>query len=151
MVGINLEDSVVEQGRRSLVDSTVFLHRLGEIRKGLQLAGIDIFINLRIDTYLLELPNALEESLKRIDLYSIFIDGVFLPCITQKEDIESIVSHTDLPLNVMSIPGLPGFDELRDLGVKRISSGNFLYEFINEQLKVKTESLMSERSFDSLF
>ena len=54
-------------------------------------------------------------------------DGIFLPCIIDRQDIREAVGATKLPLNVMYIPGLPDVDELEKLGVKRISMGPFLY------------------------
>ena len=137
VVGINLEDSVVEEGTRSLVDADVFVKKLQSVREKLNNENIDIFINLRIDSFLLQLPNALKDAKERIDTYSDFIDGVFLPCITSEEDIAGIISHTRLPLNVLSVPGLPDFKKLKNLGVKRISTGNSLYDFMHQQLEEK--------------
>lgn len=63
---------------------------------------------------------------KRIDLYNkAGVDGIFVPCIENAEDIKEIVNYTRLPINVMCMPNLPDFEILKNLGVKRISMGNF--------------------------
>lgn len=151
VVGINLEDSVVENGSRTLANVNEFACKLVSIHKKIKDDNMDMFINLRIDTFLLQSPNAIEESIERIDHYSNFIDGIFLPCISASEDIEQIVHHTNLPLNVMSVPSLPDFGELRNLGVKRISTGNFLYDFMYNQLTQKTRSIIENSNFEPLF
>jgi len=95
----------------------------------LEREGIDVFLNIRTDVYLLGHPDATKETKKRIKLYSkAGADGLFTPCIEKKSDFAEIVNCTKLPINVMSMPGLPDFDELAKLGVKRISMGNFVFE-----------------------
>ena len=151
VVGINLEDSVVENGVRLLANMDEFSSKLASIRRKIKDDKVDMFINLRIDTFLLQAPNAIEESIQRIDCYSNFIDGIFLPCIAATDDIGQIIDHTDLPLNVLSVPGLPDFGRLRDLGVKRISTGNFLYDFMCNQLRQKTKLIIEHSNFEPLF
>ncbi|WP_424961441.1 isocitrate lyase/PEP mutase family protein [Ekhidna sp.] len=151
VVGINIEDSIVGNGSRKLVDPNVFTKKIEAIHHGLKREGIDIFINLRIDTFLLNVPNPVEESIRRIDHYENFINGIFLPCITNENDIKKVVQHTSLPLNVMSIPNLPDFDTLGNLGVKRISTRNFLHDFIYQELKDKIHLMTAAGSFRQLF
>ena len=151
VVGINLEDSVVENGLRTLVDVDEFANKLASIHSKIKDNKINMFINLRIDTFLMHLPNALSASIERISRYSDFIDGVFLPGLAATEAIEQIVQHTNLPLNVMSVPGLPDFAELGNLGVKRISTGNFLHDFMYRELTHKAEAIIECSNFGPLF
>ena len=78
-------------------------------------------------------------------------DGIFLPCIRDVNDIETVVASTSLPINVMCIPELPSFQELKTLGVKRISMGNFVYEAMLASLSSSLMSIKRERSFQTLF
>ena len=72
-----------------------------------------MFINVRTDAYLLNVDNALEESIKRIEMYqSAGADGIFLPCIKTPDDISAVVTNTELPINVMCVPDLPDFNIL---------------------------------------
>ncbi len=151
VVGINLEDSVVKGGSRTLVNVHEFASKLASIHKKIKDANMDMFINLRIDTFLLQLPNALEESIDRIDHYSNFIDGIFLPCISANEDIEKMVNHTTLPLNVMCLPNLADFNTLTKLGVKRISMGNFLFDKMYNQFGETIKTVLNQKSFNSIF
>ena len=144
IVGINLEDSLVVENSRQLVDPDDFSRKLAIIRKKLQQYSVDVFINLRMDTFLLNHPQALAESKRRVDLYSDFIDGVFLPCIAKEKDIEAIVSHTRLPLNVMKVSGLPSLKALEGLGVKRISTGNYFHDFMQQALAEEVRSWLDQ-------
>ena len=58
---------------------------------------------------------------------------------------------TSLPINVMCMPDLPPFDTLKEVGVKRISMGNFMHEAIIRSLKEVSGKVMEEQSFKVLF
>ena len=126
VVGINIEDSIVNE-ERTLVDANSFAEYLSAIKRQLVKDQVEIFINVRTDTFLLGEKAALDETQKRASLYEFAgADGLFVPCITQSDDIQAVVSSTKLPINVMCMPNLPDFESLKALGAKRISMGNFL-------------------------
>ena len=134
VVGINIEDSRVEVSR-TLVSSEEFTSLLSAICFHLQKRQVEVFINVRCDTFLLGLDNAVEEAIKRAQSYQrAGADGLFFPCITRVDDIKAVVAATSLPINVMLMPGLPSFDVLGGLGVKRISMGNLAHEAIYTDL-----------------
>ncbi|WP_114938809.1 isocitrate lyase/PEP mutase family protein [Mucilaginibacter endophyticus] len=152
VAGINIEDSIVINGQRSIVDANEFAAKLKQVTRLLAKAGVEVFINLRSDSFLLGLPNALEDALTRTKLYQdTGVHGLFFPCITQIVDIEKITALSSLPVSVMCMPNLPDFKALQSAGVKRISSGNFLNSIIYQELENKVEKIISENSFASLF
>lgn len=152
VVGINIEDSVVLNGKRKISDALSFAIKLEELLQMLKDHNVDIFINVRCDAFLLGLPDALSEAKERIKLYEDkFIDGIFLPCITNEKDIASIVERTSLPINVMCMPDLPDFDRLKSLGVKRISMGDFVNAFAYQKMEEAAASFISNHSFSTLF
>lgn len=152
VVGINIEDSFMVDGIRKIEDKLAFSEKLKSITLKLKENNIDIFINLRTDPFLLGLENPVEETLDRIKLFEeTGIDGIFVPCITAENDIETIVNSTQLPVNVMAMPELPDFNILKNLGVKRISSGNFANGYIYQKLEEKGEQIMNVKSFSPLF
>ncbi|SNB33845.1 isocitrate lyase/PEP mutase family protein [Flavobacterium psychrophilum] len=72
----------------------------------------------------------LKDTIKRLQAYqSAGADVLFAPGIILKEDIQSIVSSVDKPLNVLM--GIKGsnlsFEQLSEIGVKRISLGASFY------------------------
>ena len=151
VVGINIEDSIVVK-ERILLSENEFAKTLSKVRELLEKANVDMFINVRTDTFLLGHPNVVVETKKRIKLYETAgADGIFTPCIEKKTDIEEIVNSTNLPINVMCMPNLPNFDALEKLGVKRISMGNFLFDKMYSNLEIITKNILSDQSFKSIF
>ena len=152
VVGINIEDSFYENGKRKLKDSFEFSQLLKEIKSILEQHGISIFINVRCDAFLLNLPNAVQVATDRIKSYEQSgADGLFLPCITKEREIAAIVSQTKLPLNVMCMQELPNFETLEKLGVKRISMGNFLNSYAYTSFENMTTKILAKQSFNALF
>jgi 2-methylisocitrate lyase-like PEP mutase family enzyme len=151
VVGINIEDSVVNE-TRSLVNANIFADYLTVIKEQLAKEKIDIYINVRTDTFLLAVENTLAETQKRVKLYEkAGADGLFVPCITNKTDIEAIVAMTTTPINVMCMPDLPDFKLLSTLGVKRISMGNFLFDQIQNSFEEKLNTIRQANSFQAIF
>lgn len=149
VVGINLEDSRVVNGERQLVEAAQFARQLREIRAQLP---CPLFLNIRTDTFLLNVENALAETLYRGQLYAQHgADGLFVPGVMQNADIAAIAQQIPLPLNVMCVPGLAGFTELATLGVCRISMGNAVHAALQTQLKNILLSVQTQQSFEGVF
>jgi 2-methylisocitrate lyase-like PEP mutase family enzyme len=152
VAGINIEDSVVMNGDRKLVRAEAFAEKLSRIVQLLAADQIKVFINVRSDSFLLGLPNALEDARSRIDVYqNTGVHGLFFPCIVNLEDIAEVTAYAKLPVNVMCMPGLPAFGRLQKAGVKRISMGPFLNQRIYHQFQKEVEKVVAQDSFDSLF
>jgi 2-methylisocitrate lyase-like PEP mutase family enzyme len=140
VAGINIEDSIIDRSGRVLKDAKLFARTIEHIKNKLASQHIDIFINVRCDTYLLSVENRRRETSHRVKMYeSAGANGIFLPCICDEDDISAAVRDTTLPLNVMYIPGLPGFEPLRLLGVKRVSMGPFSFNKIYDYIDIPSE------------
>lgn len=150
--GINIEDSIVEHGKRRLIDTKEFASTINNIQRRLKQEHIGLFINVRTDSYLIGADNPLEESIKRIEAFDAAgADGIFTPGVVNQEDIKHLVASTKLPLNIYAMPGLDDFSSLQSIGVKRLSSGNWTHlnahkHFVEEMKNVKTNA-----SFATLF
>ncbi|MBA3986725.1 MAG: isocitrate lyase/phosphoenolpyruvate mutase family protein, partial [Flavobacteriales bacterium] len=152
VVGVNIEDSIVVKETRILLNANDFARTLTEIKKDLEKENIDVFLNVRTDTFILLKENVIEETKKRIQLYqNAGANGIFTPCIENKSDIQEIVNHTTLPINVMCMPNLPDFETLKKLGIKRISMGNFIFDKMYSQFEETTQNVLTEQSFNSIF
>jgi 2-methylisocitrate lyase-like PEP mutase family enzyme len=152
VAGINIEDSTLQGKERILQDANKFAKRISFIKSKLAAAQLDLFINIRCDTYILNVANKQQETAKRLSLYETTgADGIFLPCISAADDITAAVSQTTLPINVMCIPGLPGFDTLQTLGVKRVSMGPFLFNKVYNNITSLTQAITASKSFEPLF
>ena len=130
VVGINLEDGQVENGKRVLGDMNLHKQKIEAIKSEVK----NIFINARVDSYTTKHKSALEEAITRTKAYTkAGADGIFVPLIESEEDIKSFLDVTSLPLNVFLTPNLPSIQQLNKLGVKRLSHGAKIYEYLIKQ------------------
>ena len=147
VAGINIEDSSITNSVRGLKDAETFAATIEYIKNKLISKNLNLFINLRCDTYILNVPNKQQETNNRLKLYNNSgADGIFLPCITAENDIAEAISNTKLPLNVMCIPGLPDLDTLKKLGVKRVSMGPFLFSKIYNNIAPLLQTMKESKS-----
>jgi len=151
VVGINLEDSVVNKNR-DILNADEFGKSIKAITAYLTKNQIDIFLNIRTDAYLMGLDDPLQESISRIQIYEKFgADGVFVPGITSENDITRVVESTSLPVNIMAMPDLPTFEILKKCGVKRMSMGPSLYIKTVKNLEDTLIGISKDQTFNSLF
>lgn len=151
VAGVNLEDTLAKPTRR-LRSAEEFKQLLVEITDRLEQENVKIFLNVRTDAFLLGLPNALDETISRINIYeNTGIHGIFVPCVALAEDIRTITRETILPVNVMCMPALPDFNTLKSLNVKRISMGPFLFNKMTAQTGILAKNVVEAQSFAPLF
>ena len=152
VAGINLEDSVVEGGSRKIVDAEKFGATIKFIKNSLSKKGINIFFNIRTDSFLMGLDDPLSEAITRAMIYQRSgADGIFVPCVTDENDIKKIVDSVSIPVNVMAMPDLPVFSTLQNLGVKRVSMGPFFYKKMNVFFNHRIELIKETQSFNCIF
>lgn len=119
-VGINIEDGA---GSPDLLCAKIAAAKQAAAR-----AQVDLFINVRTDVYLRGLASgeaAVEEVVRRARRYrEAGGDGLFVPVLADGAAIKAIAAAVEpMPVNIMLVPGLPTFDVLRGLGVRRLSAG----------------------------
>jgi 2-methylisocitrate lyase-like PEP mutase family enzyme len=119
-VGINLEDGNAPP--------ELLAAKIEQAKKAAAKRGVKLFVNARIDVYLRALvaePERVAETLGRARRYrEAGADGIFVPKVIDRGEIQEIASSTPLPLNVLAWPGLPPASELAPLGVRRLSAGS---------------------------
>jgi 2-methylisocitrate lyase-like PEP mutase family enzyme len=152
VAGINIEDSTIQSNKRTLQHANQFAETIAFIKNKLTTDHRELFINVRCDTYLLNVANKQAETLARIPLYEAAgANGIFLPGISAATEIAEAVNSTTLPINVMCIPGLPDFETLQTLGVKRVSMGPFLFNRLYDGIPALTQSITAANNFSPLF
>lgn len=150
VLGINLEDSIVVNGEREFLEPGAFAQFLKKIRENL--SERPLYINARTDAYILQRPNALEETLERGKQYQeAGADGLFAPFIHKQDEIEAVTREVNLPLNVLAMPELPNLKDLQTLGVKRVSMGSALFQRTNRLLKKELQQVLDSNSLQRLF
>jgi 2-methylisocitrate lyase-like PEP mutase family enzyme len=121
VVGINIEDGA---GSPDLLAA-----KIEAVRRAAARTGVDLFVNARCDVHLRSIATgdeAIEEVVRRATRYrNAGCDGLFVPCLAEGAAIAAVAGAVDpLPLNIMLMPDLPGFDALRAQGVRRLSAGS---------------------------
>lgn len=119
-VGVNLEDGTSPPD--------LLCAKIEAAKRGASKAGIDLFVNARVDVVLRDLASpdrAVDEIVVRAARYrDAGCDGIFVPKIADPNDIAAVATAIDpLPLNVMAVPALPPAAELKALGARRLSAG----------------------------
>lgn len=122
-VGVNIEDSLHE-GDVPLRDITDQSGRLAAAREAADQAGIPLFINARIDTYLRS-NGGIEQTVQRaLAFLKAGASGIFVPGIDDPATVAELVKAIPAPLNVLLGPGSPAIAELAKAGVARVSLGS---------------------------
>jgi 2-methylisocitrate lyase-like PEP mutase family enzyme len=118
-VGINVEDG------RDAPD--LLCAKIERIKAVAGTAGVDLWINARTDVYLRGLtaaPAAAGETVERWRRHrDAGADSLFVPGLSEEQEIAPVVGDVAMPLNVLAWPGLPARDVLERLGVRRLSAG----------------------------
>jgi 2-methylisocitrate lyase-like PEP mutase family enzyme len=152
VAGINIEDSFIDSEGRKMKDAVLFAKTINYMRATLKSKDLNLFINLRCDTHILNVPDAQIETIRRLSIYNdSAADGIFIPCIVKEKDIADVVAHSKLPLNVMCVPALPGIDVLNTLGVKRVSMGPFPFHKVYTGIGELSNAISSTRTFNAMF
>ena len=151
VVGFNIEDSNKNE-KLYLLPSDEFQNILASITNHLAKKNMLMFINARTDAFLLKIPSPLLETLERIRAYeNAGATGIFVPFISDKNEIKKVTSATKLPVNVLCMPQLPGFNELAELGVKRISMGGAIQISATSSIETTIQTILQQQSFKSLY
>ncbi|MGU9937803.1 isocitrate lyase/phosphoenolpyruvate mutase family protein [Empedobacter brevis] len=151
VVGINLEDGNTDEEKRKLSNQLVLETKIKSIKDDLKSKGKDIFINARIDTYTTKSENTLDETIRRGKLYKeAGADGIFVPLIEDKMEIEKVINEVGLPLNIFITPTLNSYKTISELGIHRISSGNKVHHKVTEFTNNFFEELLDSKDFSKL-
>ncbi|MFJ3373155.1 isocitrate lyase/phosphoenolpyruvate mutase family protein [Pseudomonas sp. NPDC086251] len=144
-VGINIEDGASPP--ELLVRKIEIARQVAERR------GVKLFINARTDVYLKGLVPAedrVAETLKRAALYQAAgADGLFAAGVTAEYEIAALCQGIPLPVNVLGLPGLPSPEALKALGVRRLSAGSRIAEFLYGAMATVTRSFLETGTFDT--
>jgi 2-methylisocitrate lyase-like PEP mutase family enzyme len=145
VVGINLEDGV---GPPELL-----VQKIMAIRKALD--GLPLFINARTDVVLKNLAQgeaAIAQCINRLNAYrTAGADGAFIPGVAKADDAAQIVQAVDMPLNLMTVPGLDPIAALVAAGVKRVSAGPTLFQTSYGWGRAQAVNFLSNADISGLF
>jgi len=127
-VGINLEDAVYTEAGAQLRPVADQAERIAAARQVSDAAGVELFINARIDTYLRAVGDPATRLDATLERAAAFVAagacGIFVPGVVDPATISALVEALDVPLNILAGPGAPPIPALAALGVARVSLGS---------------------------
>ncbi|MGB3443317.1 MAG: isocitrate lyase/phosphoenolpyruvate mutase family protein [Actinophytocola sp.] len=111
--------------------------------------GGDLFVNARIDTFLLS-AGGVDETVARAKAYvDAGADGVFVPGVHDPAVIAELVSRIAAPVNVMAGPGAPSVAALAELGVRRVSVGPAIAVAAYSLVSAAASELLTQGTYGS--
>lgn len=153
-VGINLEDAPGRDGA-TLMEVDAQVERIAAAREAASGEGVELFINARVDVYLAQAgppDGRFDEAVRRARAYaSAGADGAFVPGVADGETIRALAATIPLPLNVMAGRGAsPGIEELRALGVARVSIGPALTLAVMGQIRRAAAEILEGGTYTAM-
>jgi 2-methylisocitrate lyase-like PEP mutase family enzyme len=151
IVGINIEDT--DKETNSIVPIEVQCEKIKLIKKLSEEMGVSLFINARADVYLRgkdfdSAESKFEEALKRGRAYKSAGADCFYPiAMTRQEDIKRMIEQLQMPVNVITIAGIPELTVLNEIGVARVSLGP---SFLKIALKAMKNLAVRLQNFEGL-
>ncbi|MFL6446219.1 MAG: isocitrate lyase/phosphoenolpyruvate mutase family protein [Bryobacteraceae bacterium] len=128
VAGLSIEDATGKVGM-PLYDLRVAADRIRAGRRALDETGSGVLLTARAECYLVNHPDAFNESLRRLTAYAeAGADVLYAPGVTNPNEIQQIVAAVaPTPVNVLvsSNTGLRVAD-LANMGVRRVSVGSSL-------------------------
>jgi 2-methylisocitrate lyase-like PEP mutase family enzyme len=117
VAGVNIEDGLVSGGLRSPAEHARLVSAM---------ADSGLFVNARTDTCWLGVER--EQTVDRLRAYvDAGADGVFVPGLVEEREVAEVVAGVPVPVNVLFLPGRMNVQAMVELGVRRVSTGSFLF------------------------
>jgi 2-methylisocitrate lyase-like PEP mutase family enzyme len=139
VVGINFEDRLDDSSGIKHIEEQV--ERIKAIRETSEEFGVPLFINARSDIFSTakskdEHAGLIDRAVERAKAYKeAGGSGFFVPGLVDIELIKKLCEQSELPVNIIRIPGAPSTKELAEAGVGRISYGPVVQLQMIEWLK----------------
>src|SRR5262245_1451531 len=128
VAGLSIEDATGDP-ESPLYELSVAVERVRAARQAVDRSGCDVLLTARAECYHVNHPDALRESIRRLQAYaSAGADVLFAPGPQKPEEIQALVDAVrPKPFNLLVVRDIGlGVDQIASLGVRRISVGGAL-------------------------
>jgi len=126
VAGLSIEDATGDP-RKPLYDLSLAVERIRAAREAIGHSGV--LLTARAECFLVDCPNTLDESLRRLTAYAdAGADVLYAPGAATRTEVEAIVAAVrPKPVNVLLASSHAlSLKELADIGVRRVSVGSAL-------------------------
>lgn len=149
VVGINIEDSIIEGGDLVSIDQQC--EKIKLIRKVSYKIGVPIIINARTDVFLCKnfQGNKTEAAIMRGKSYIDAGADCFYPILCKTSNLKEIKTQIDFPINVLATKDTIPITELEQLGISRLSLGPSLLKSALTKMKEVILSLKNYEGYET--
>ncbi|UCE25700.1 MAG: isocitrate lyase/phosphoenolpyruvate mutase family protein [Candidatus Zixiibacteriota bacterium] len=154
-VGINLEDSTGDP-ENPLFDTTSQQEKIRAIKKLTTDQGVGLLVNARTDVFMLskqDISGRLKATIERANAYiEAGADCIFVPDLEDMDtnSMKTLVAEIDAPLNLIAGSNTPPLDELREIGITRVSLGPRHMRATFALLKKIASEIMEKGTFSTM-
>lgn len=153
IVGINIEDT--DKKTNLLLPTAVQCEKIRLIKQVSEKKGIPLFINARTDVYICDNPfttgEKLQETLARGKAYKEAGAHCFYPIVMKDfHHIKTAVEQLRMPVNILTLPGIPELKTLKQIGVTRVSLGPSFLKIALQAMKKLAEQLKNDEGLDEI-
>lgn len=148
-VGINIEDGTGNPSKPvfSISEQT-------EKIAAIKASHTPLFVNARTDIYWLKIGDPLsrfQEAEKRAIAYQeAGADCLFIPGLTDREEIQKMRAAISIPINLLVDPEMPALTELSTIGIERLSCGSAPFRATATLLAAICEQIVHDETFSHL-
>jgi 2-methylisocitrate lyase-like PEP mutase family enzyme len=123
LAGCSIED-YGGADRRSMYDFDLAVERVAAAAEAAHAGPQKLVLTARAENFLRGNPD-LDDTIARVQRFAAAgADVVYAPGMTDVDDIRTLISAVDVPVNVLILQGGPSVAELADAGAARISVGS---------------------------
>ena len=153
IAGINFEDS--HHDEQKLYSKEEQSEKINLIKNTAADNGSSLFINARTDVFIKQnhfsKEEKLAEAIERGKAYKAAgADGFYPIFLKEKLSIKTMIKEVALPVNILMLPGIPDFSELKGIGVARISLGPGFLRYAINSMKNIAEKLLHYEGMDEI-
>lgn len=154
IAGINLEDT--DHASNTLYPVDKQCQRIQMVRELSEKAGIPLFINARADVvlypHLFSSPTSRLEALitRGLAYREAGANGFFPIALRNKTEIREVVEAIHLPVNILTLPGVPDLQVLKETGVARISLGSSFLKTAMKAMKSTATQLKNLQGLNAI-
>lgn len=152
VAGLSIEDATGDP-QAPLYELALAVERVSAAREAIDRSGSDVLLTARAECYHVGHPDALRESIRRLQAYAMAgADVLFAPGPQKPEEIKALVDAVSpKPFNLLVVRDLGlGVGDIAALGVRRISVGGALALAGWTGFMRAAQSLKSDGSFSGL-
>ncbi|MFD1658233.1 isocitrate lyase/phosphoenolpyruvate mutase family protein [Streptomyces caeni] len=147
--GVNIEDGLYG-GESPLRPVAGQAARIAAARAAADAAGVPLFVNARVDTYLRGAGGTADTPERAAAFLAAGADGVFVPGAVDPVTVKALAEGIEGPLNVLAGPGAPTVAELAALGVARVSAGSGVVQAVRGPVRRAVRELLVAGTYEAL-